>query len=507
MHPVEERLVRLRERWDLFRDDSTKRLLIWQLPENAMRFAFCFFEAQHHDTVYAVRDLFIVVDTPFENSIQYSRELKQILVGRYKAGRDALEEEGIEPDWTFEPSDTPDLPEGFVQLLQSFASHHPEAGYIVPVFAPSTVTDLPAWIACVERMLKGANADRVRYVLLDSIENPRLNDLSQRASALALVDRVHMDAWETAQETFAKEAASGPAGVFRSLLAGLFKLVDKGSADQVMLKATDALAFVRRQGWFDQEVVVRMLAAGGMLKEKRFQEAVSHYYHAREAASKLAQTNPAAAGQLTLQSWFGEAGAHFCAGDPAAAARCYDAAIPVAEAIPSPLMKIEALRMSAQSYLQAKQPDLALERSLRLLDTGRELPEDQRMNTTLPIGIVALLRMIEPERVDALAAVKHELDDSQALSLRSLEQRAAAVTVAADAQHLNVLEETHVEEVDRLEQAAKQLHYQIAAQGNKRFVEVYRASNDLLGAGWLIDSSSAILPKAGTTGAVKRGIA
>ncbi len=62
-----------------------------------------FFEVQKHETPYTSGDLFIMFDVPFDNSIQYSRELKEALFGQYEASRQDLKEEGIEPDWQAYP--------------------------------------------------------------------------------------------------------------------------------------------------------------------------------------------------------------------------------------------------------------------------------------------------------------------------------------------------------------------------------------------------------------------
>jgi len=488
MNPVERRLMTFRERWDLFRDDASKRLLVWQLPDNALRFAHCFFETQQHELPYASGDLFIVFDTAFENSIQYSRELKETLAGRYEASRDDLRKEGIEPDWQFAHSDFPDAPEGFAQGLRSFASHHPDIGHIAVVLAPGTVAVVPAWIEWLQRALTEELSARVRYVLLDSLENPRLQALSGAGHPLISAEPVQMDAWETAQETFSQEAATGPAGVFRTLLASLCILVEKGSADQVMIKATDALAFARRQGWPDQEVVVRMLAAGSMLKARRFEEAVNHYGHARTAASKLAPTNPAVSNQLILQGWFGEAGAHYCAGDSIKAARCYDESVPVAQGIPNVLLWIEALRMSAYSYLQAGRDDLAMNRGLQILDVAQHLPADQRLASTLPIALLALLRLVEPARIDRLEAIRHQLDEDQARVLRATEQQAARFAGHPDPAALRNLEAQYAADLERLDQDARHRQKETAAGSGEQFRTIFRQADELLGRDWLLDS-------------------
>ena len=128
---------------------------------------------------------------------------------------------------------------------------------------------------------------------------------------------------------------------------GLVTLVEKGTADQVIAKSADALAFARRQKWADQEVVVKMLVGGALLKEQRFEEAIKNYHDARQAATQATAAGHPAGKQLILQTWFGEAGAHFAADRAAQAADCYDEAAVIAQGIPNLILAIEAFRMSA----------------------------------------------------------------------------------------------------------------------------------------------------------------
>ena len=212
------------------------------------------------------------------------------------------------------------------------------------------------------------------------------------------------------QETFAQEAAAGPAGVFRNYLMGLVTLVEKGSADQVKAKAIDAFAFAHQQGWADQEVVVRMLYAGALLKEKRCDEAVKIYGGARESAAAAAAEGHPAGRQLVLQTWFGEAGAHLAAGDVDQAAACYDQAAIVAKEIPNVILTIEAYRMGMFCHARLSQRDRAIERGVSALQEADLLKPEARVMTTLPIAAIDLLRDRAGSQVDG--GCKHHLVDA-----------------------------------------------------------------------------------------------
>ena len=191
LNPVERRLLYLCERWSRFTADPSKRLLVWQVQDNATRIVECFFEVQKHETDYSTRDLFIVFDVPFENSVQYSRALKEALAGQYEASREDLEQQGIAADWTFAPGILPHSAGGFVESLRSFGSrHHTSIDYLVAVLAPTHVAPeshdaFSDWLA---RALQGGVPQRLRLAVVDSLRTPRLAKLLASNHPLVHVD-------------------------------------------------------------------------------------------------------------------------------------------------------------------------------------------------------------------------------------------------------------------------------------------------------------------------------
>lgn len=522
LNPVEQRLVELQGLWQDFLADAGRRLLLWQVPDNARRLLHAFFEAQRHDlpggAPYVGTDTFIVFDSSFENSMQYARALKAELAGQYAASGDAFKPLGIEPDWGFSPAQVPDSAAAWVQALNALAAHHPALGHLVAVLMPATVADEPARLAWLQRALQAGPSPRVRLVVLDSLETPVLASLAgdEQVHAQVHAQVVRMDAWDLARDTFAQSPAVGAAGVFRTLLAGLFGLVDKGTANQVMAKATDALAFARRQGWQDQEVVVRMLAAGAMLKERRFDEAVVHHRHARTMAEQLVSAGHPVGRQLVLQTWFGEASAHLAADDLPRAAGCYAQAEPVARELAHPILWIEALRMQLHCLARSGEPDAALACGLRALQVGEQhLKPPARPMTTLPWVATELLQLADAHRAGRLQAIRQRLEQDVAQLRRDTEQRAAALEQAGDAAQarssLLALEAAQVERAGALTRQARQeadalasptqgplkglIHRQShpaqpQAPGRDTFATVYAQARALLGPDWPLGRSA-----------------
>ena len=501
LNPVEHRLLDLASHWETFRKDASKRLLVWQADDNALRFFQCFFEVQKHETDYTVGDLFVVFDAPFQNAIQYSRALKESLAGQYDASREDLIQQGITPDWQFNPEEIPDSAAGFVQSLCSFDSKHYESiGHLVAVLMPSEVANDDAFASWLTRTLAAGIPERLRFVVIDSLETPRLRQLIGSKHELIHVDTPKIDALTTAQETFAQEGAVGPAAVFRNLLIGLMTLVEKGSAEQVKVKAADALKFARKEKWADQEVVITMLVAGALLKEKRFDEAVKEYKGARKAAKQATAEGHPSGQQLVLQTLFGEAGVHLAAGNLAKAVECYDQAAVLAQQIPDIILGIEAFRMG--TFCLARMNDLkpAIDRGLNALTMGEQLKPDARSMTSLPIAAVDLLRVIEPKRIERMEHIKYRQNVQINESRKKAEQRAAELEQSTNTQPFHEIEKDLEKETAQAKQTAAQQLDVSAADGSEPFQQVFSKARDLLGASWPLETLISMSGEADTAG-------
>ena len=493
LNPVERRLALLCGEWMDFRADAGKRLLVWQVPENAMRLVQCFFEVQKLDLEYSSRDLFIVLTPAFEHSVRYARELKESLRGQYDASREDLAAQGLESDWPFDPVQAPDSPAGVIAALRSFGSkYHTTIGHLAAVLQPAGITDPAAFSSWVFRALAANPPERLRLVLIDSLEHPRFPDLTPQRDPRIALQRPGIDGLSTAQETFAQEPAVGPAGVFRNLMMGVVSLVEKGSADQVKAKATDALAFARRQGWADQEVVLRVVVAGALLKESRHQEAIGVYRGARSSAERALAADHPAGQKLVLQTWFGEAGARLAAGEAIEAAKCYDEAAAVAQRDGNAILALEAFRMAGFCYARASDPAMAIERGTLAMKIGEGLKPEARGQTTLPVAAVDLLRVIEPDRVSVLERGKGRLDARIADALRRAEERAVAMEDAPDPSRAQEIDARLEQETQHASDEAERELSAIVAGASRPFQEQFARARQLLGAAWPLESPMAL---------------
>lgn len=485
LNPVERRLTDLCADWVAFRDDPAKRLLVWQVPDDAARLLQCFFEVQKHETPYTSGDLFIVFDVGFDNSIQYSRDLKAALLGQYEASRSDLEQEGIASDWRPNPKQFPDSAYGFVQSVRSFGStHHKSIGHLVVVLTPSAVSSSGAFARWTMRALDAGVPERLRIAVIESSTNPQLDDLARSGDPRILVHTSDIDLAAIAQETFAQEPAVGPAGAFRNHLMGLVTLVEKGSVGQVKVKAADAQAFARKEGWLDQEVVIATLMAGALLKDGRFEEAANTHREARKVAMQAAASGHSAGQELVLQTWFGEAGAHLAATHLPEASECYDEAAVVAQQGGNLILAIEAFRMGAFCHARLGRRDEAMVRAETALAIGARLKPASRPLTTLPIVAMDLLDITEPARAQAVKNARHQRDAREADIRAAAEGQASELENAKGFEAIREVEEALKADLQTLEERASRELEAVIDQSGADFRRSFAEITNLLGVDW-----------------------
>lgn len=492
-NPVEQRLADLARDWLIFRDDDPASLLIWQVADNARRLVAAFFESQKYASDYATGDLFIDFDTPFEYALQYSRDLKIFLAESYAASVDALRQQGESVNWAFDPTAFPDSPEGFVRAVGSFIAHYGERiGTLVVVLQPESGVDRAGFAQWLQRVLATHPPRRLRFVLLDSSDSPRLNAFSA-ADDTPIARRVlALDGHAVAQETFAQEATVGAAGIFRNQLAALIALVERGSVEQVKSKARDALAFVRQQHWQDQEVVVRLLVAGALLKAARHDEAVAVYQASRQAAEQALAAGHPAGQKMILQTWFGEAGAQLAAGQSALAAASYRQAARSAQADQNLILTIEARRMAAYCHAQAGELPAAHACSRQALAAGASLKAEVRGLTSLPLAAMDFMRTLDPERAAAIAQMKGDHDRRLSAIDDDTDARALAAGAAIDRQTAAAIEEQRTNAQQRLNAAVDAALTRLVTAGDARFQAGFAQARALLGPAWPLHGEAAI---------------
>lgn len=495
LNPVERRLVQLNRHWLEFRADTSRRLLVWQVPENAVRLTEGYIEAQKHDHPdYTSGDLFLLFKTPFVHGLRYARELKEALRGQYDASQDALKAQGLPADWAFRPEAVPDTATAFADAVRSFGSHyHRSIGHVVIVLMPGSIAHQESWERWMQALCAAGLPERLRILLVDTQENPRFSALAGQLGELAQIQHPALDGLAVAEECFAQEGV-GPAATFRSLTMGIVTLLEKGSVEQVRARVVDALAFAEKQGWHDQKVALKLMMAGAFVKEARYPEAVQTYQRARQDAEQTLQAGHPAAHKLMLQTWFGQAGVHLVAGQLPEAAQCYDQAAAVAQADNNAILNIEARRMGAQVLAQAGDHAASAERAGAALDIAARLQPEARRLTTIGTTITAQLAALDPVRFAAMRQVKNGLADDLERVRQQADEQAEQLTAGRVPDALEQVEASRDLGAGQAAGRAAERLRTLVAEADPAFQAWLGQGDALLGANWLLEDDLALPP-------------
>ena len=370
--------------------------------------------------------------------------------------------------------------------------YHRNFGHLCAVLLPGTVTQPAAYVQWVSELMLPQLPERLRMLVVDNADDPQLGALDDLPGVV--VQSPAIDTFAMAQETFAQEPTTGPAGVYRNLMVGTLALMEKGTAEAVRAKAADALAFARKHGWHDQEVALRIAVAGALLKENRHDEALRVYENAQRSAQKTVDAGHPAGLKLLLQTSFGQGGVHIAAGRPEAAVACYEQAALIAAKDQNLILQIEAHRMTGWCHARAGQTAPAIAAGDLACRAAQRLKPDARSMTTAPVALGDMLRASDEAAFAAMQGVKADLRDDLEHVQQTCEARGRALATSQASEALPVVEAERVAAADQAVDRALAALSRIRATASPDFQHAMQRGDELLTPRWLIDSDAALPP-------------
>jgi tetratricopeptide (TPR) repeat protein len=393
---IERRLDRLAELWEYFAADPNLRLLRWRGVLDDLRMVDLFIDLQSEE-IGTAPDVFLRLQSPFEDAASYGRALADDLLAQHDAAKAELEARGVSADWHPPEPSSGESEEAFLlRAAASLQAHYPERMQcLVLVLAPAAVADDRAFAAWLVNLLGLGVPPALRLVVTDPAEAPRLEGLDETAPEFAVTIDPALDMPGALDELARSEGEEGPAKLFRIHLVSLANAAGKGNLEAAKLAAGRALEVAKKEDWPDQALVAHMALGAAYLGRDRPEDAVGCYRQAAVAAEAAAAKDHPAVHKLRLTAAMGEGAALLAAACWGEAVAAYERAAPLAEAAADPFMLLEAWRMAGWCHEQAGSDRDAWRCGQRALDAGRALPEEQRARSTLPWVGQMLLRLVE----------------------------------------------------------------------------------------------------------------
>lgn len=414
---IEQRLALLREHWSTFVEDEKARLLRWTVLPDEVSMLQTFIEVEAGEGG-ELPDLFLSVDTPFETSEKYGGALLSTLAAQYEESREFLEGADIDAGWRCPAAAGEPGHIAFAKACESFRSHYRElASTLAVILQPEQISDVMDWQRWLLALLQSGLPPEVRVVVLDSVEQPQLEELCRAAPSLTMTIPAALNMPGAMDDLITKAGGDGPDVHFRRHLSALGNAAGKKDLDTARHSAMQALAIARGQGWHDMAVVVRMTLAGTMVQLSQFDEALREYDEAIAAAEHCREENHPAAAKLAVQCRFGKAAALLSKGDFQGAAALYEETVPLAEQASESMYTLESWRMAAYCHEATKQFADAWRCGEQALAIGEAMEEESRPRSTLPYVGQGLLRTAKKYTPDGGAEGRVRLKLEQLLGL------------------------------------------------------------------------------------------
>lgn len=382
-NPIERRFMDAHSDWMSFAKERDARLMIWQTDETDAELVRLYFQAQE-ETSCAVRTM----RTGFVNEARYAQALTDELVAFYDSRRNASNAQGVRADWQA-PGNTGANPVLYLlTVADSLMQHHPDIfPAMVFVLEPVKVCDDAAWSRWLVGLLSVVAAsprrgERVRFVVPCTDATP-LAALLQRHPDLVRVVHGRYSMASVPRELLAESGERGPSGEFRRLFVMLTETIEGGSPARLEELRAAALKVAEREQWFDQCVVVHLIAGAAYLKWRDRERAIEAYRSAADSGMRAVEAGHPAGHKLVANGLFGEASVHLTHKDFARSAYCYERAAASTSAAQDALMTVEAWRMSAVCWEKAGEREHALGAGFNALDAGLTIDESMRMNSNL----------------------------------------------------------------------------------------------------------------------------
>lgn len=393
-HPVERRFMDAHADWTRFAKDRAARLLIWQTDENDARLVQLYFQVQE-ETSCAVRTM----RAAFLNEARYAQALMDELVAFYESRREVSNAQGMRADWQAPRIGGAHSARDLLTLADSLMRHHPDIfPALVFVLEPAQVRDDAAWSRWLDGLLSAIAAspqfgERMRFVVPCTRAAP-LDSLRQRhPDAVCLVHGRYSMA-SVPRELLAESGERGPSGEFRRLFVMLTETIESGTPERLEALRLAALRIAQREQWFDQCVVVHLIAGAAYLKWRDRERAIDAYRSAADSGERAVDAGLAAGHKLVANGLFGEASVHLTHNAFAPAAYCYERAAASTAAAQDALMTVEAWRMGAVCWDKAGEREHALEAGLNALDAGLLIDESMRASSNLRLVVEWMVKQV-----------------------------------------------------------------------------------------------------------------
>ncbi|WP_430931178.1 hypothetical protein [Saccharicrinis sp. 156] len=383
-NPIVQRLKKLTFLWLEFTDEKEARICRWLVKADEVSMIKTFYQLQTsegNDTA----DFFIQLSAPLNSVVDYSSGIKNEFLDIIKSIQEESDEEDIK-SWGVSKKFMEDSTlESALKIFERFAEclKLPE-GFLVIYLTPASLKKQADLIEWLQIALEIGISERVRFMMMDALEDPLLDELCENYPQLAHTIEPNLNMSAAVKKLASAGDASDPGVKFRKAYVLLTQAIAKQDMSLVKKTSEKAFKIADKNKWPHMKVAVKMATAGAFLGKSDYDKAYDLYGEAFTYSEDAFKEGDIASGKLAVTTLFSQASAMIGAKKFDIALESYERAIPFAIKTEDFYNQMEAWRMAGYCQSRLKKYDAAWEAYAKALDSGEKLDEQLRKSSTLP---------------------------------------------------------------------------------------------------------------------------
>lgn len=395
-NPVERRFMQAHEDCLTFAESSDARLLYWQVNEDDLYLLNTYFQVQQENGCCSMK-----FDEDFTSGEDYAAQLIRHLIDFYDRRRDGSVAQGIDAGWTppEQESDSSHT-QYLLQICHSLMQFHPDIfpGFLL-IFSPSNLKSLgkmSSWLdVLLTEIISGKWAsDRIRLAIYTT-EEGLFSDLTEKHPQRVHAIHGKYFCENVPREMIAESNERGDSGKFRRLFVELTETLKNNDPQRLEHLSQSALAITNKAGWFDQSVVVHLIAGAAYLKWQDKKKALNAYEQSLQSAEQAKAAQHPAGNKLIVNSLFGISSVYLQDKNYQMAAQHYDRIPAYSLEDEDYILTVEADRMRAECWDKARKPSIAIEAAFEGAEAGLLMEPEMRKQSSLPLVTHWLYKRIQ----------------------------------------------------------------------------------------------------------------
>ncbi|VEJ57111.1 tetratricopeptide repeat protein [Pragia fontium] len=392
---VERRMLKINDDWRYFTEQTDAKLLYWQLPEADHALLNTFFQVQGE---YA-RGVQVYAGE-FNNALQYVTDTLNQLYHFYDGRREGALAQGINANWILPERESNETDINYLfRVLSELSAYHPDIfTFFTLVLVPYQVTSYTLFSEWITELIAKMHTNRwitehVRIVSFGEQGDWLQPLMKSDPDNICFLQRDYQSK-NIPRELLAESSDRGAGADFRRIFIELFSVVKDKDPKKLAKLVEQGINISQKQRWFDQMVVIQLTAGAAYLSWGDDKQSLHAYQQAVFAGEQAIKKQHPAGEKLVANALFGMASVYLKSKYYQDAAQCYQLIPPFTIKAEDYILTVEAWRMVAFCWQNAKEKEQAIQAGLQALESGLFLDEPLRLNSSLPIAANSLLEVI-----------------------------------------------------------------------------------------------------------------